>query len=164
VEKIAISSAALANPALVTAIASGIGSQSVVVVLDAKKTLFGSYEVCTDNGKKSTGRSPIDAARQAEQLGAGEIVINSIDRDGQMKGYDLVLAAKVRDAISLPMTVLGGAGSLADIGHLIGTCGVVGAAAGSLFVFKGAYRAVLISYPDQSQKDDIIRSALGGGR
>jgi len=164
VEKIAVSSAALANPALVTAIASGIGSQSVVVVLDVKKTLFGSYEVCTDNGQKSTGRSPIDAARQAEQLGAGEIVINSIDRDGQMKGYDLVLAAKVRDAISLPMTVLGGAGSLADIGQLIGTCGVVGAAAGSLFVFKGTYRAVLISYPDQSQKDDIIRSALGGGR
>ncbi|MDP2851931.1 MAG: AglZ/HisF2 family acetamidino modification protein [Gallionella sp.] len=161
VEKVAVSSAALANPELVTAIAAGIGSQSVVVVLDVKKTLFSSYEVFTNNGLKGTGRSPIDVARQAEQLGAGEIVINSIDRDGQMKGYDLILAAKVRDAIGLPMTVLGGAGSLADIGQLIATCGVVGAAAGSLFVFKGPYRAVLISYPDQAQKEDIIRSPLG---
>lgn len=160
VEKIAISSAALDNPKLITAIAAEIGSQSVVVVLDVKKTLFGKHEVCTHNGSKSTGRSPVEVARQVENLGAGEIVINSVDHDGRMKGYDLDLAAKVRESIGLPMTVLGGAGSLADIEQLISTCGVVGAAAGSLFVFKGPYRAVLISYPDQAQKEDILRSAL----
>ena len=73
---------------------------------------------------------------------------------------DLDLAAKVRDAIHLPMSVLGGAGSLADIGQLVRVCGVVGAAAGSLFVFKGSYRAVLINYPSQAQKDDVICAAL----
>lgn len=160
VEKVAISAAAMANPNLISAIAAEIGSQSVVVVLDVKKSLFGKYEVYTSNGQKSTGRSPVEVAQQAEKLGAGEIVINSIDNDGQMKGYDLDLAAKVREAIRLPMSVLGGAGSLLDIGRLVSACGVVGAAAGSLFVFKGSYRAVLINYPDQAQKEDIVRSAM----
>ena len=92
VEKVAISAAALADPKLITAIAAEIGSQSVVVVLDVKKSLFGKYEVYTRNGQKSTGRSPVEVAQQAEKLGAGEIVINSIDNDGLMKGYDLHLA------------------------------------------------------------------------
>ena len=160
VEKVAISSAVMVDPKLISAIAAEIGSQSVVVVLDVKKSLFGKYEVYTRNGQKSTGRSPVEVAQQAERLGAGEIVINSIDNDGQMKGYDLDLAAKVREAIRLPMSVLGGAGSLLDIGRLVSACGVVGAAAGSLFVFKGSYRAVLINYPDQAQKEDIVRSAM----
>lgn len=160
VEKVAISAAALANPKLISDIAAEIGSQSVVVVLDVKKSFFGKYEVYTHNGRRSTDRTPVEVAQEAEELGAGEIVINSIDHDGQMKGYDLILAAKVREAIQLPMSVLGGAGSLADIGRLISTCGVVGASAGSLFVFKGQYRAVLINYPDQNQKEDIFQSAM----
>lgn len=159
VEKVAISAAALVNPGLISGIAAEIGSQSVVVILDVKKSFFGKYEVYTHNGQKGTQRSPIEVAQEAEKLGAGEIVINSIDNDGQMKGYDLSLAAKVREAIKLPMSVLGGAGSLADIGRLISTCGVVGASAGSLFVFKGHYRAVLINYPDKTQKENIVRSA-----
>lgn len=165
VEKVAISSAAVDNPHLITAIANEIGSQSVVVVLDVKKRLLGKEDsVWTHNGRKSTGKSAVQFAMEAQVLGAGEIVINSIDNDGQMKGYDLALASKLRKAIQLPMTVLGGAGSLADIGQLIGSCGVVGAAAGSLFVFKGTYRAVLISYPAQAQKEDLIRSALARWR
>ena len=163
VEKVAVSSAALADPRLVSAMAAEIGGQSVVVVLDVKKTLLGKYEVWTHNARNNTGRSPIEVARQAEQLGAGEIVVNSIDHDGQMKGYDLALAAKVREAVNLPMTVLGGAGSLADLGRLISSCGVVGAAAGSLFVFKGTYRAVLISYPDPAQRAELLRTALENG-
>jgi len=98
--------------------------------------------------------------KEAESLGAGEIVINSIDRDGAMNGYDLPLARKVREATVLPLTILGGAGSLGDIGTLIDECGVIGAAAGSLFVFKGVYRAVLINYPDHAQKEDLLRSAV----
>lgn len=160
VEKVAISSSALADPDLITAIAAEIGSQSVVVVLDVKKSFFGKYEVYTHNGQKGTGRSPVDLARLAESLGAGEIVLNSIDLDGQMKGYDIDLAKKVREAISLPMSVLGGAGSLDDIGKLIRTCGVVGASAGSLFVFKGSYRAVLINYPTGVERDALVRKAL----
>jgi cyclase len=91
-----------------------------------------------------------------ETLGAGEVVINAIDRDGVMKGYDLELVNEIREAIRLPITVLGGAGSLRDIAALIHTFGIIGAAAGSMFVFKGVYRAVLISYPSRVEKDTIV--------
>jgi cyclase len=161
VEKVAISAAALEDPPLISRIAAEIGRQSVVVVLDAKKRLLGKeHDVWTHNGRRNTKRSVIEVAEQAQALGAGEIVVNSIDQDGRMKGYDLALAQRLREALHIPMTVLGGAGSLADIGRLIETCGVVGAAAGSLFVFKGAYRAVLINYPGIAQKDELIRTSL----
>ena len=115
VEKVSISAAALADPLLVTRIADEIGRQSVVVVLDAKtRMLARDPEVWTHNGSRSSKRSVLDVARQMEALGAGEIVLNSIDHDGQMKGYDLALAARVRASLHIPMTVLGGAGSLAD--------------------------------------------------
>lgn len=161
VEKVALSAAALADPALITRIAAEVGSQSVVVVLDVKKKLLGGYEVFTHNGTRGTKRTPVEAAREAQARGAGEIVVNSIDNDGVMKGYDLALAAQVRAAVSLPLTFLGGAGSLEDLGKLIETCGVVGASAGSLFVFKGPYRAVLINYPPQAQRDPLVATALG---
>jgi cyclase len=156
VEKIAISSAAVKNPALISDIASKVGSQSVVVVVDVKKKLFGGYEMFTDNGKKSTGLNPIDFVRKMENEGAGEIVINSIDNDGVMKGYDLDLIEKIRNNISLPLTVLGGAGGLEHIGQVINKYGIIGAAAGSLFVFKGKYKAVLINYPNFKEKDELI--------
>lgn len=162
VEKVAISSAAVETPELISAAAQEIGGQSVVVVIDAKKDdRTGEYMAWTHNGTRRAGRSVIAVARQAEALGAGEIVVNSIDNDGRMKGYDLTLARAVREAVRLPITVLGGAGSLADLGKLITACGVVGAAAGSLFVFKGVYRAVLINYPAPSQKEDLFSAALG---
>jgi cyclase len=127
----------------------------VVVVLDVKKSFFGQYEVVTHNGRKGSGRTPWDVAGEAEKLGAGEIVINCVDRDGVMKGYDLDLARRIREAVALPISVLGGAGSLDDLGSLIQSCGVVGAAAGSLFVFKGPYRAVLINYPDALERQSL---------
>jgi len=162
VEKIAISSAAIENPRLISAIAQEIGSQSVVVVFDVSRSANGTdYQVRTYNARTNTGKSAAEAIAQAESLGAGEIVVNSIDNDGKMKGYDLTLARICRETTRLPMTVLGGAGSLADMAQLIAACGVVGAAAGSLFVFKGVYRAVLISYPTPAQKDDLMRTALG---
>lgn len=162
VEKVAISSAAIAEPALVSRISAEAGAQSVVVVLDVKRDgPAGGYEVWTHNGRQRTGRDVIEMAKQAEDLGAGEIVVNSIDNDGVMTGYDLALASQVRAATHLPLTVLGGAGSLADIGELVRTCGVIGAAAGSLFVFKGPYRAVLINYPNAAAREELISSALG---
>lgn len=160
VEKIAISSAALHNPELVPAIAHELGSQSVVLVYDVSPARDGDYDVYTHNGRTKNGRKLMAHVTQAASLGAGEILVNSIDRDGTMQGYDLMLAKAVRGATPLPMTVLGGAGSLAHVAGLISACGVVGAAAGSLFVFKGPRRAVLISYPALEQKDEIIRSAL----
>ncbi len=159
VEKVAISSESVINPLLISSIANEIGNQSAVVVLDVKKGLFGKYEVVTHNGKKKTGFTPVELAKRAEKLGAGEIVINSIDQDGQMQGYDLTLATKVREAITIPLTVLGGAETLTDIEELVSKCGVIGAAAGSLFVFKGKYRAVLINYPSQVQKEEIFCAA-----
>jgi imidazole glycerol-phosphate synthase subunit HisF len=161
VEKIAISSAAVENPRLISAIADAVGSQSVVVVFDVRRQSKGSdYEVWTHNAKRRTGKLATDAIREAEALGAGEILVNSIDNDGKMKGYDLPLAKLVRATTRLPMTILGGAGSLADIGRLIETCGIIGAAAGSLFVFKGPYRAVLISYPTPQQRTDLVRTVM----
>lgn len=157
IEKIALSSAVLQNPKLITEISERVGAQSVIVVLDVKKKLLGGYEVYTHNGKKSTGINPFKFIEEAQKLGAGEIVINSIDKDGVMKGYDLDLIAKVREKISLPMTVLGGAGSLDDIEKVIDVHGVIGVAAGSLFVFKGPYKAVLINYPTQLEKNKIFK-------
>jgi len=161
VEKVAISSAAIENPALISRIADEIGSQGVVVVLDVRrKGAGGVAEVFTHNGTKGTGKSPELFAREAAELGAGEIVINCIDDDGVAKGYDVDLARRMRAVTRLPMTYLGGAGSLADMGKLIAACGLVGASAGSLFVFKGPYRAVLISYPTLAQREELIRGAL----
>ena len=157
IEKIALSSAVLQNPKLITEIADRVGAQSVIVVLDVKKKLLGGYEVYTHNGKKATGINPFQFVEEAQKLGAGEIVINSIDKDGVMKGYDLDLIAKVREKITLPMTVLGGAGSLEDIEKVIDNHGVIGVAAGSLFVFKGPYKAVLINYPTQLEKNKIFK-------
>ena len=159
VEKVSISSLAIENPDMISKVANEIGNQSIIVVLDVKKRLSdGKYEVFTHNGKKNTGKCPIEVAQNAEKLGVGEIVINSIDNDGVMRGYDLDLAKKIREAVGVPMTVLGGAGSLKDIGHLIDHFGIVGAAAGSLFVFKGVYKAVLINYPSPTEKADLIRA------
>lgn len=162
VEKIAISSAAVENPELIAQIADEIGRQSVVVVLDVKKRLLNKeYEVYVHNGRKNTKLNPIEFARRVEELGAGEIVFNSIDQDGQMKGYDLSLAQRARAAVDIPITILGGAGSLQDVEKLVDACGVVGASAGSLFVFKGVYKAVLINYPNLVQRDQIVARALG---
>lgn len=156
VEKIAVSSAIIEDPAFITRMAEKVGTQSVVAVLDVKKKLLGGYEVYTHNGKKKTGKNPVEFAKELEKLGIGEIVINSIDNDGVMKGYDMGIIEKVRDAVSIPMTVLGGAGSLEDIKRLIKQFGIIGASAGSLFVFKGVYKAVLINYPSREEKDNLI--------
>jgi len=157
VEKVAISSAAVLQPELIADASGKVGAQSVVVVLDVRRCRGGAdpYEIWTHNGTKRTRMSPITFAKEAQALGAGEVVINSIDRDGMMNGYDIELAGAVRRAISIPLTVLGGAGSLGHIRDLFAGFGIIGAAAGSLFVFKGVFRAVLISYPDRTIRDSL---------
>lgn len=157
VEKVAVSSAPVDDRSLIGLAAHRVGSQSIVVVIDVKKTgLMHRPEVVTINGTRRTGLHPVDWAREVESLGAGEIVLNSVDRDGEMKGYDFELIDAVRNSVSLPMSVLGGAGSLADIEGLVSRYGIIGAAAGSLFVFKGKYRAVLINYPGLKEKEAIV--------
>jgi imidazole glycerol-phosphate synthase subunit HisF len=158
VEKVAVSAAAVANLSLVSAAATRVGGQSVVVVLDVRRKGRG-WEVFTHNGTRATGLDAVEMARRAEAAGAGEIVVNSIDQDGQMKGYELELVRAVRQAVTRPLTVLGGAGKLADIAGLVREFGTIGAAAGSLFVFKGVYKAVLINYPARADKDQLVAEA-----
>lgn len=160
VEKVAVSAAAVNNPRLVADIASAVGSQSVAVVLDVRLRKDGGYDVWTHNGRVKGAKTLWELIPELERAGAGEIVVNSIDADGKMRGYDLALAKAVRGAVRVPTTFVGGAGSLADLSKLIAECGVVGAAAGSLFVFKGPYKAVLINYPSRSQKDELLRTAI----
>lgn len=147
-EKVSISHAALERPELVREMANRIGRQSVVVTIDVKKEgLFGgSHKIYSLNAKQKHRIDPIDFSVLCTQLGAGEIVLNSIDRDGTMQGYDMALARKIRDVITTPMTMVGGAGKVDDLLALTKEFGPIGAGAGSLFVFKGKYRAVLISY------------------
>ena len=158
VEKIAISSEAVKNPELITEISKRVGSQSVVVVIDVKKKTFGGYEVYTHNGRKSTGINPVKFTEKLQELGAGELVLNFIDNDGVMNGYNFNYVEKIREVTTLPLTILGGAGSLEHIGELINEFGIIGASAGSLFVFKGVYKAVLINYPSQAEKDKLIKN------
>lgn len=160
VEKVAISAAAVADPGLISQAAERVGSQSVVAVVDVKRTgLLRRYEIVTHNATAATGLDPVAFMKTAQERGAGEIVINSVDRDGTMEGYDLDLVARMRAATTLPVTLLGGAGSLDHAATLWSAQGLIGAAAGSLFVFKGKYRAVLINYPNQDEKAALLACA-----
>lgn len=156
-EKVAISSAAIENPHLLKEMSDAVGAQSVVLVLDVAKrgTFKKTYEILTLNGKHKTGIKLADFLHQIENIPYGEIVINNIDRDGMMNGYDFVLSDLVRKLTDIPMTILGGASTLDDIKMLIDKYKIIGAAAGSLFVFKGKYKAVLINYPMGDEKNSL---------
>ena len=157
VEKIALSSSIILNSDLITNIANVAGRQSVVAVLNLKKRRFkNKYDLYIGNGKINTGLDPITFAKKIQHLGCGEIVINSIDNDGVMKGYDLELIKQIRESVSIPITALGGAGKLEDLGLVIKKFGIIGVAAGSLFVFKGKYKAVLINYPNNIEKQEFL--------
>jgi cyclase len=154
-EKLAISSSAINNPDLIKAIGIAVGVQSVVVVIDVRKRNLlsgGGYEIYTHNGKIKAKIKLKDFINQLNEIGVGEIVINSIDNDGCMKGYDLTLISMIRDLTNFPITALGGAGTLEDIKDLISKFKIIGVSAGSLFVFKGKYKAVLINYPNREEK------------
>ena len=151
-EKVSISAAALTRSALIREMAEAVGAQSVVVTLDVRKNkLFSGYTVYTRNGLDKQKINFLEFCHEAVELGAGEVVINAIDRDGEMDGYDLELAKQVRKTVTSPLSILGGAGNAGHMQELIDSVGVVGAAAGSMFVFKGPYRAVLINYARPSR-------------
>ena len=155
-EKVALSNSALNNLELCREIGKIIGNQSVVVVIDVKKKkLFGGYDIYTHNGTIKSKWNLEDLVEKLDKIGIGEIVINSIDNDGVMQGYDVTLVEKIRKKCSMPITVIGGAGNLSDIQKLISKFKIIGAAAGSLFVFKGKYRAVLINYPDRKERKPL---------
>ena len=160
-EKVAISAAALVNPELLRQMSEAVGAQSVVLVLDIakKKSLFSGvhYEIFTHNGLKKTGKKLYEFLEDIKDIPYGELVINNIDLDGMMNGYDMEMCEKVRELTDVPLTFLGGAGSYEDLKKLVNRFKVIGAAAGSIFVFKGIYKAVLINYPNRLEKDKLIK-------
>lgn len=157
VEKVVLNNAAISNPGLIAEAARDVGSQSVVASIDVRKKLFGGYEVMSGRGRVGTGRDPRSFAKMLVDLGAGEILLNSIDRDGTQSGYDIELIKLVADSVAVPLIAVGGARNLQDLAEATKVGGASAAAAGSLFVFHGRHRAVLISYPSY----DELRSAFG---
>lgn len=147
VEKVIINSFAFENPNFVREAADRFGSQSIVVSIDVKKNFFGRYEVYTHGGRRGTKQNPIDFASKMQEFGAGEILLNSIDMDGGMKGYDIELIKSVSENLKIPLIACGGAGRLEDFKEAIQKGGASAVAAGSFFVFQGPNKAVLISYP-----------------
>lgn len=147
VEKVSLNSSAVENPSLISRAADMFGNQSIVVSIDVKKNLFGKYRVFTHGGKRASKHDPVEFAVRMQEAGAGELFLNSIDRDGTMQGYDLDLIRRVSAAVSIPVIACGGAGSLDDFAAAVKQGGASAVSAGSLFVFQGKNRAVLITYP-----------------
>lgn len=154
IEKIVLNAIAEEDLSVVSDIAKYTGSSSVVVAMDVKRKLLGGYDVVVRRADKSTGRSPVDYARLAEKAGAGEILLNSVDRDGSMQGYDLALIELVAAAVNVPVIASGGAGTIDHFAAALKS-GAAAVAAGSMFVFQGRHRAVLISYPTPAEIESL---------
>lgn len=150
-EKIAVNSYAVERPEFITETSDKFGSQSIVVSIDVKKNLLGKYHVYTHCGHHNTGKDPVEWAQEAAQRGAGEIMLNSVDRDGCMQGYDITLVRMVAEAVNIPVIACGGAGTLADMAAVISATKASAAAAGSMFVFHKNRNAVLINYPERKE-------------
>ena len=158
VEKVAISSAIFDNFNVLSEMVSSVGSQSIAAVFDIKqsKGMFSQkYNIYINNGTKLVSDKPIEMLKRVQEAGVGEVIFNFIDRDGTMGGYDLAYAKTLWKESNVPITFLGGAGSLEDVKQLISEMDNTGAAAGSMFVFKGKYRAVLINYPSFHEKMEV---------
>lgn len=160
VEKVSLSSVAVENPEIVKNAVKIFGSQSIIVTIDVKKSKFGSINVFTHNGKIKTKYEPFSFVKFMENMGAGEIIINSIDNDGRMKGFDIDLLKRVTESISIPVVALGGAGKIEDLVSAVKEAKVSAVAAGSMFVYHGPIRGVLINYPkyDVLQKNFLVKS------
>lgn len=154
VEKVVFNTTAWHAPEVLRETAREFGAQAVVASIDVRRKLFGRYEVFIDGGSRATGMNPVEYARRMEAAGAGEIFLNSIDRDGAMKGYELDLIAQVSGAVGIPVIAAGGAGSVSDFRTAIREGGAAAVAAGAMFVFHGPHRAVLITYPSPAELAD----------
>jgi cyclase len=157
VEKICIQSAAIERPAFISELAEIFGSQSVVVSIDIKRNIFNKAHLFASKSGKTLNSGWLDFLRESVQRGAGEIVLNSVDRDGEMDGYDLQM---IRDAVAIvkvPVIALGGAGRLEHFRQAVDV-GAAAVSAGSMFVFQGPHRAVLISYPAYPELERLFES------
>lgn len=150
-EKVVLSTVASENPPFVSKAAETFGSSSITVCIDVKKGFFGRRFIHVASSRKNTQRSAIDQARLMEEMGAGELLLQSVDCDGMMTGYDIDLLREVAAAVTVPVIALGGAGCIEDMISAYADTYVSALAAGSLFVFQGRERGVLVNYPDHSQ-------------
>jgi cyclase len=148
-EKVAINSAAAGSLNLISEASAIFGNQSIVLGMDIRRSFFGRYERYIRSASINTKEDPFELAKLAEQSGAGELLIYSVDRDGTMLGYDIPLIRNIAQAVGIPVIACGGAGTLDDMIKVIQEGKAASAAAGSLFVFQGKHRAVLITYPDE---------------
>lgn len=156
VEKVVLGASAADNPDFVEQVAAYCGSQSVTVCIDVKSGILGRRQVVTHSGRRKTGHDPVALARRAAAAGAGEIIVQSVDRDGAMQGYDLALVRQVVEAVNIPVVALGGAGRDEDLARVVREAGASAAAAGAMFVFQGTHRAVLISYPNDGRLEILM--------
>lgn len=159
-EKVIINTNAILNPDLVKSASEHFGSQSIVVCLDVKKNLFGKYEVYIKDGSENTHLNPVELALKLQDYGAGELIINSIDNDGMMKGYDINLIKIISKNVDIPVVACGGAWKLEHFKEAYYEGYAHALAAGSMFVFHGPRRAVLINYPSKKE----IRELFNGSR
>lgn len=158
-EKVIFNTAFFTSPNVITKTVATFGSQSVIVSLDIKKNLLGKKKVYFKNGSLSTGMTAVDAARKAQESGAGEIMIQSIEHDGAMHGYDLDLISEVSQTVSIPVIACSGAGNLRDFKKAIDN-GASAAAAGSMFVYQSAGKGVLINYPEKKELQQLFLSEM----
>ncbi len=155
-ERVCLNSYAIENPSFVRQASDEFGASTIVACIDVKKNLLRREQVYSVAGGKSTGLDPVSWAKQLEDLGIGEIVIQSIEHDGKMNGYHWELTKKVSSAVGVPVVALGGAGSLNDMVQAAKECEVSAMSAGSLFVYHGPRRAVLVNFPPQSDLKDAF--------
>ncbi len=154
-EKVIINSEAIRNPKLIEEAAIRFGSQSIVVSIDVKRNFWGKYTVYSHSGKSPTKSDPVEFSKLMETAGAGEVIITSVDRDGTMKGYDIDLISNISEVLDIPVVASGGAGRIEDFIEVVQKGGASAVTAGSMFVFKGKHRAVLISYPSPKEIESL---------
>lgn len=157
VEKAIVNSAAFHQPNFIREASRLAGSQAIVVSIDVKESMFGGYEVYVENGSRRTRLSPVEYAKRMQDLGAGELIVCAIDREGTGKGYDLKLLEMVANAVEVPVVALGGAGKLQDLADAVKKTTVSAVAAGDMFTFHGKHKAVLITYPEYAVLESMLR-------
>jgi imidazole glycerol-phosphate synthase subunit HisF len=155
VEKVAVNTHAVENPEFIRQAAEMFGSQSILAAIDVKKTMLGKYRVCTSGARNVTKIDSVEHARNLAKMGAGEILLTSVDRDGTFDGYDSKLIEQVAGAVTIPVIACGGAGKIEDFAHAK-SAGASALAAGSMVVYQGPHRAVLVNFPSKQELEKVL--------
>ena len=156
-EKVILNSVTHTAPMFVTQVAEHYGNQAVVASIDVKKNFWGNYEVWSHSGKQNTKKNPVIWAQELEQLGAGEILLTSIDREGTWSGFDIQLTQKIADSVNIPVIAHGGAGSVAHIKEIVNEGKASSVALGSMVVYQQKGMGVLVNFPDQTNLETVLR-------